>query len=96
MKQKDVDCEDIVSSDQCNPDIYSALGLKCLLEISENPICRGVVNNCEDITRSKISCEAKGAAINSSSSSSSDEELKCIWLEGNISSGVGSRCALQV
>jgi hypothetical protein len=78
MKQEGVDCEDIVNSDQCISDAYSTLGLKCLLEISEDPICHGVVDKCEDITRSKISCEVSGAAIDSDDD---NKELKCMWLD---------------
>jgi hypothetical protein len=51
---------------------------ECLLEISEDPICQSVVKKCEDITRSKISCET---AILEFDSSSSDKELKCMWLD---------------
>jgi hypothetical protein len=87
-----VKCNDIVNLTQCINDVFISIEKKCILILSEEPICRDVVKGCEnDKINSKISCETSGAVVDDDNTL-----LECIWLEGNIELTIPGRCEYKV
>jgi hypothetical protein len=75
-----VKCENFVDWMQCTEH-----SIKCLLVISEYPICRDIEEKCENIL-TKPECET----------SSASSEGECIWVEGNVTLSIPARCDLKV
>jgi hypothetical protein len=84
MKQTDIKCDIIINETQCNFIKETIEDLRCIWVSGETTKCQTIKYSCNEIL-SKATCERNGGAI----SSSSGENLSCVWVEEE---SLGKRC----